>query len=72
MEKNLLTRSQRKVYNVIAGYINIFGVSPTISEISEELNKARSTIHEEVGILVKKGYIEKINNKKRGLIVINR
>ncbi len=72
MEKKLLTRSQKKVYDVITGYINLFGVAPTIKEISDELEKARSTIHEEVSILAKKGYITKMNNKKRGIIVINR
>ena len=72
MERKLLTRSQKKVYDVIKGYINIFGVAPTIKEISTELNKAKSTVHEEVSILVEKGYIEKLERRKRGLIVLNR
>ena len=70
MEKKSLTYKQKKLYDIILEYINIIGVSPTIRELSFELDRSISTIHEEVDILIDKGYLIK-TGKKRGLMVIN-
>lgn len=70
MEKKSLTYKQKKLYDIILEYISIIGVAPTIRELSFELDRSRSTIHEEIDILIAKGYLVK-TGKKRGLKVIN-
>lgn len=70
MEKKSLTYKQKKLYDIILEYISIIGVAPTIRELSFELDRSRSTIHEEIDRLIDKGYLVK-TGKKRGLKVIN-
>lgn len=70
MEKNSLTYKQKKLYDIILEYISIIGIAPTIRELSFELDRSISTIHEEIDILINKGYLTK-TGRKRGLKVIN-
>ena len=54
-----LTAAQRRCYDFIWGFIETEGRSPTITEIARPLSRSRSTIHQCVTHLVRKGWLEK-------------
>ena len=54
-----LTATQRRCYDFICGFIETEGRSPTITEIARPLSRSRSTIHQCVTHLVRKGWLEK-------------
>ncbi len=54
-----LTAAQRRCYDFIRGFIETEGRSPTITEIARPLSRSRSTIHQCVTHLVRKGWLEK-------------
>ena len=54
-----LTAAQRRCYDFIRGFIETEGRSPTITEIARPLRRSRSTIHQCITHLVRKGWLEK-------------
>ncbi len=54
-----LTATQRRCYEFIRGFIEREGRSPTITEMACGLSRARSSIHQCVAQLVRKGWLEK-------------
>ena len=57
--KTPLTAPQKECYDFIRDFIETEGRSPTLAEIARPLSRARSTIHECVRPLVRKGWLEK-------------
>lgn len=67
-----LTKKQKEVYDFVKSYVDDFGIAPTIEEIRKKLKlKAVSTIHEHLGSLREKGYLDKESNIPRGLKVLS-
>ncbi|MBI5729351.1 MAG: transcriptional repressor LexA [Candidatus Magasanikbacteria bacterium] len=62
-----LTTKQKQILDYIRIYNKKNGVSPTFEEIGKHIGKAFSTVHEHVGVLIKKGYLIKNDNDPRGL-----
>lgn len=62
-----LTHKQKQVLDYIKQYTKKHGVSPTFKEMEKHLNKAFSTVHEHVRVLIKKGYLIKNDNDPRGI-----
>lgn len=67
-----ITPRQHEVLDFISSYIDINGISPTISEIKKELKlKSPSTIHQHIEALIKKEYLIRDDNSVRGLRLSN-
>ena len=65
-----VTKKQKKVFDFINTYISENGISPTIEEIRKKLKlKAISTIHEHIDSLIQRGYLSKLNNSARSLVL---
>lgn len=62
-----LTRKQKQILDYIKFYTKKHGISPTFKEMEKHLDKAFSTIHEHVRVLIKKGYLIKNDNDPRGI-----
>ena len=62
-----LTHKQKQILDYIKYYTKKHGVSPTFKEMEKHLDKAFSTIHEHVRVLIKKGYLIKNDNDSRGI-----
>ncbi len=62
-----LTSKQKQILDYIENYIKKNGISPTFEEIGRHSKKSFSTVHEHVGALVKKGFLDKANNSSRGI-----
>lgn len=62
-----LTKKQKEIFDFIKDYIKINGVAPTFEEIADHTGKAFSTVHEHVGELVTKGFLNKTDNSARGI-----
>jgi len=68
MESNKLTPKQKKVLDFIISFIKKNNYSPSLEEIAKNFNlKSISTIHQYIEALEKKGYISKVENKKRSI-----
>lgn len=51
------TPREKKVLLIIIMFYNMFGEMPTFQELANMMNRSRTTIFEQVGYLVKKGYL---------------
>lgn len=70
----MLTKSQKKTYDFIKGYITQLHISPTLQEISEGINiKSKGTVSRYVQSLVDLGLIAKLKEKttSRNLTLTN-
>ena len=54
-----LTATQRRCYDFIRRFIETEGRSPTITEIARPLSRSRSSIHQCITHLVRKGWLDK-------------
>jgi len=63
----MLTKKQKPILNFIESYIKKNDYSPSLEDIGEHFNLAISTIHEHVGTLKEKGYLEKTENQPRSI-----
>lgn len=69
---NKLTYMQEIVFECINKYYEENGQTPTLSELCEMAGlNTRSTVHEHLKNLQKKGYICVISKLKRGIRIIN-
>ncbi len=62
-----LTAAQKQCYDFIREFIETEGRSPTLAEIGRQLSRARSTIHQCVRTLVRKGWLEKHGSGRSGM-----
>lgn len=70
--KTEITASQRRTLLEIEGYIRRHQFAPTMQELAGLLQISVTSAHEQVGQLVRKGYLKRANGKTRGLAVIRR
>jgi repressor LexA len=63
-----LTRRQREVLEVIRGFIEKQGYSPSLEEIGSALGLSSvATVHKHVSLLVEKGYVQRTWNQNRSI-----
>ncbi len=63
-----LTKRQKQILDYTKAYISKKGFSPTFEEIRKHFKlSALSTVHQHIGTLEKKGYIEKNGSSARGI-----
>ena len=63
-----LTRRQRQVLDVIRGFIDQNGYSPSLEEIGGTLGLSSvATVHKHVSHLVEKGYVRRVWNQNRSI-----
>ncbi len=68
VDKIKLTKKQKEVLDFVTDYIFKNDIAPSNSEIAEFLNvSSPATVHEHIGALVKKGYLDKDFNGKRSI-----
>ena len=63
-----LTRRQREVYDVIRGFIETNGYSPSLEEIGGTLGLSSvATVHKHISHLVEKGFVRRVWNQNRSI-----
>ena len=70
--KTEITVPQRRTLLEIEGYIRRHQFAPTMQELAGLLQISVTSAHEQVGQLVRKGYLKRASGKTRGLAVIRR
>ncbi len=67
-----LTKRQKEIYDYVVKYIEKKGYSPTFEEIKKHFNlSALSTVHQHIGTLADKGYLQKSDYSARGIELRN-
>jgi SOS-response transcriptional repressor LexA len=66
INKNL-TELQKDILSYIKKYISENKIAPTQKEIYIYANKHRTTVRDNLYLMVRKGHIEIIKNKRRGI-----
>ena len=70
-DKNIITSSQKRVYEHINKFIKKNEYSPTVRELCKSLRlSSTATVHNYLKILKEKGYITYCKNKSRTIKVI--
>ena len=67
---NELTETQHRVLRAMQDFIAQRGFPPTAKELGELLDVSSATAHEQVGQLVRKGYVQREPRKARGLSIL--
>src|SRR4051794_30742495 len=62
-----LTSKQSEIVRFIWNYRKLRGISPTLSEIADELGVSKITVHEHISLLEKKGALKKDKYQSRSL-----
>lgn len=65
-----LTGTQHRVLRAVQDFITQRGFPPTAKELGELLDVSSATAHEQVGQLVRKGYVQREPRKARGLSIL--
>ena len=65
-----LTDTQRRVLREVKEFIAQRGFPPTAKELGERLDVSAATAHEQIGQLVRKGFIRREPRKARGLTIL--
>ena len=65
-----LTETQRRVLREVRDFLAHRGFPPTAKELGELLEVSPATAHEQVGQLVRKGYVQRQPKKARGLAIL--
>ena len=65
-----LTETQQRVFRAVRDFIAQRGFPPTAKELGEVLDVSSATAHEQVGQLVRKGYLQREPRKARGLSIL--
>jgi DNA adenine methylase len=65
----MLTKKQKPIFNFIETYIKDNDYSPTLEEVAEHFDLAVSTVHEHIEGLKENGYLEKVLNQPRSIIL---
>jgi len=63
----MLTKKQNQIFEYIKKYIGKNGYSPSLEEIGHHFGLAKSTVHQHIGALEEKGYLNKIDHQARAL-----
>lgn len=63
----MLTKKKKQILDYIEKFIKKNDYSPSIEEVGEHFGVGISTIHEHIGALKEKGYLEKTNYKARSI-----
>jgi len=67
-----LTRRQREVLDVIHGFIDEHGYSPSLEEIGVKLELSSvATVHKHVSHLVQKGFVRRTWNQNRSIEIVD-
>jgi repressor LexA len=67
-----LTKSQQRVFDVIADKIQKTGLPPTIREIAERLSVSIGAVQDHLDALEKKGVLKRVKDRARGLLIAGR
>lgn len=68
MESNRLTPKQKKVLDFIISFVDKNDYSPSLEEIAKHFKlRSISTVHQQVEVLAKKGYLNKVEFKQRSI-----
>jgi repressor LexA len=62
-----LTPKQKQILDYIQSFINEKGYAPSLEEIANRFKKAVPTIHQYIGTLKEKGFLNKEENVSRGI-----
>jgi repressor LexA len=65
-----LTETQLRVLREVRDFIEQRGIPPTAKELADLLGVSPATAHEQVGQLVRKGYVRREPRKARGIFLI--
>lgn len=65
-----LTETQLRVLHEVRDFIAHRGIPPTAKELAEILGVSPATAHEQVGQLVRKGFVRREPRKARGIFII--
>lgn len=65
-----LTETQLRVLRVVRDFIVQRSMPPTAKELAEILGVSSATAHEQVGQLVRKGFLRREPHKARGLVLV--
>jgi repressor LexA len=69
MGRTKATEISQKQLQAIRLCIRVSGFPPTMQELAACLGISHSSVHEQVALLVRKGFLRKENNKARGIVV---
>jgi len=61
----MLTPKQKQILDYLKKYIKVEGYSPSLEEVGKYFGLVKSTIHEHIATLMKKGYLNKSNYRAR-------
>lgn len=65
-----LTESQARALREVRDFMVDRGIPPTAKELADILGVAPATAHEQIGQLVRKGFLRREPNKARGLVLV--
>ena len=69
----MITQRQRQILNFIDDYIQKKGYSPTVREIGDGVDLySSSSVHRHLGVLLDRGYIEKVESAPRTIRVLKK
>lgn len=63
----MLTPKQKQIFEYIKKYIKKNGYSPSLKETGKRFGSVKSTIHQHIEALRKKGYLKKVENQPRSI-----
>ncbi|MBF0604543.1 MAG: MarR family transcriptional regulator, partial [Nitrospirae bacterium] len=67
-----LTVAQSRMMEAIQAFVDEYGMPPTVQELADVLKIKGATVHEQLGKLVRKGYLKRMPRKARSLEIIRR
>ena len=67
-----ITDPQAKALRVLCEILDATGLPPTVQELADALGISHASAHEQLGQLVRKGYLSKQERKARSIVVIKR
>ena len=65
-----ITPSQNRTLNEIREFLSKYEYPPTIHELAAILGVSHSSVHEQIGQLIRKGYLRREPGKSRGIVVV--
>lgn len=67
-----LTPRQTRILKFITDHTRVAGYPPTVREIGEHAGlTSTSSVHRQIGILVDKGFLRRVENRSRAVVVID-
>jgi len=65
-----ITPSQLRTLNEIRAFASRYEYPPTIHELAAILGVSHSSVHEQIGQLIRKGYLRRAPGKSRGIVIV--